>query len=311
MKFVFFGTPDYVVPILSALNKEFDNGREKALIGVVTQPPQPVGRDKKITYSPVDVFAHTHKIPKFTDVMQAPEADFAVCAAYGSIIPKEVINRYEKGIINIHPSLIPNFRGASPTQAAIVSGLTQTGVTLMRMTEGMDEGPILSSFKSEIFETDTNESLRKRLFEETVPFLLDFIPPFISSKISEKEQDHEKATFTRRIKKEDGFISPKALKLAINGSTDSSPMAINFVQKLMIDPSPHNLDRFIRAVTPWPGAWTNFLKSQDEGKVLRLIIHSAHIEDGKLVPSVVQVEGKSPVSWEQFKQGYPQFIFPE
>jgi methionyl-tRNA formyltransferase len=137
------------------LYKEYRTIKDKGVIAVVTQPPKPAGRDKKIEYSAVDTWAYKKDIRILRDLdmrssdtgKNLPEADLGVVAAYGKIIPKEIISHFKFGILNIHPSLLPKYRGASPTQAAIAAGETTTGVTVIKMDENMDHGPVVSSLK--------------------------------------------------------------------------------------------------------------------------------------------------------------------
>lgn len=285
MKIIFFGTPDYVIPVAEALYKEYRTVKEKGVVAVVTQPPKPVGREKRIEYSPIDAWAHKRKIQILYDYENLPEAELGVVAAFGKIIPKEVIKHFKYGILNVHPSLLPKYRGASPTQAAIMNGDEITGVTVIKMDEKMDHGPVISEFTEEIKSTDTNETLRARLFERSAEFLVDLIPNYLSGKIRPKEQKHKEATFTKLITKEDGFVSLNALK-----------------------DDPEGTGRKFRAMQPWPGIWTEIKLLRDEEiKRLRLKILKLHLEDKKLVIDEVQLEGKKPVSWEEFKKGYPDF----
>src|SRR3972149_4127019 len=154
MKIVFFGTPEYVLPVLEELHKKIKRKIGSPIVGVVTQSPKPAGREKKITFSPVDAWAHKRKIPiyyKLSDLLgKRIVADLGVLAAYGEIIPEAVIKNFKYGIINLHPSLLPKFRGASPVQAAIVSGKPVTGVTVIKLDAKLDHGPIVSQFKEEI-----------------------------------------------------------------------------------------------------------------------------------------------------------------
>ncbi len=286
MKIIFFGTPELVVPVLAAIHKEFDRGIEKNLVAVVTQPPKLVGRKQFLSYSPVDNWAHKYRIQIIRDLSndELPEADLGILAAYGKIIPEKIINHFKYGILNIHPSLLPKFRGASPIQGAIAAGLKETGVSVIKMDKEIDHGPIVSQFKEEIREDDTTETLTKRLFERSADFIVALIPNYISGKIRLKEQDHAHATYTKILKKEDGFIKPEVLQASL----------INLSKK-----NPEEARNFIRAMYPWPGVWTTL----NTGKRLKLL--KAHLEDGKLVLDQVQLEGKNPVSWKEFKQGYP------
>lgn len=258
IKIVFFGTPEYVIPILEKLYKNFK------LIAVVTQEPKKSGRDQLLTYSAVDEFAYRRKISILFDPLEVPQAELGVCAAYGKIIPKNVIEKFKYGILNIHPSLLPKYRGATPTQGAIASGDTVSGVSIIKMDEKMDHGPIVTQFKEEVLPNDTGASLRNRLFERSADVLVGLIPNYIKGKINVKSQDETKATFTKVLNKEDGFIDLK-------GKTQEE------------------LDRFARAMYPWPGAWTKL----PDGKRLKILPNN-----------MVQLEGKNPVTQKQFEEAY-------
>lgn len=274
LKIVFFGTPEYVIPILIKLSKTYE------IVAVVTQPPKPVGREQFKKYSPVDDWAYKRdiKILRDLDIKQFPDADLGVCAAYGKIIPQKVIDLFKFGVLNIHPSLLPKYRGASPISSAIASGDMECGVTIIKMDKEMDHGPIVTFFKEEILPNDTTESLRERLFERSADVLIQLIPAYVSGKVKPKEQNDKEATFTKVLTREDGLINLK-------------------------EKTPQETERFIRAMHPWPGAWTK-LENQKRLKLLK-----AHLEEGKLVLDEVQLEGKDPVSWKQFKEGYPKADF--
>lgn len=272
MKIIFFGTPDYVLPILEKLNKYHE------VILVITQEPKPIGRDQKLSYSAVDTWAHKKKIAKQFNFEDLPEADLGVCASFGKIIPKEVLNHFKYGILNIHPSLLPKYRGASPIQSQIAEGVTQTGVTIIKMDEKMDHGPIVAKFKDEILPTDTFESLRVRLFERSADVLLELIDPFTKGKIQPKAQNHEEATFTTMVSKQDGFVDLKT-------------------------EAPEIVERKLRAYAPWPGVWTIVKIAKVEK---RLKILKAHLENGELHIEQVQLEGKNPVAYKQFLSAHPQ-----
>jgi len=287
MKIIFFGTPEYVVPILAKLAKRHE------IVAVVTQPPKPVGREQFKKYSPVDdwVYKRDIKILRDLDTKQFPDADLGVCAAYGKIIPQKVIGLFKFGILNIHPSLLPKYRGASPISEAIKNGDTESGVTIIKMDEKMDHGPIITFFKEEILPDDTTESLRERLFERSADVLIQLIPAYISGKVKPKEQNHNEATFTKVLTREDGFINLK-------------------------EKTPQEAERFLRAMNPWPGAWTKVQVIGDSGQRIekRLKLLKTHVEPLSakrytLIPDLVQLEGKDPVSWKQFKAGYPSSTF--
>lgn len=343
MRIVFFGTPDYVIPVVEKLLKHFrSSSNVHPISAVITQEPKPSGRDKRLTYSPVDEWAYDRKIPKFfspQDVIKENiEADIGVLASYGQIIHEEVLKYFKYGILNIHPSLLPLWRGASPVQASIVSGEKLTGVSIIKLDDKLDHGSIVSQFKDEVQDTDTTETLRKRLFERSAEVMPNLIEAYVSGKTNLKKQDEEKVTFCRQIKKEDGFIPPEYLSKVINGKTSTDEWEIPWIYKiakskkqkaessdlktaLSIKPSAISLFNFIRAMDPWPGAWT-FVQLSSKLKAeskKRLKILKAHIEESQstanrppstsLVPNLVQLEGKSPVPWKQFQEGYPEAKF--
>jgi methionyl-tRNA formyltransferase len=278
MKIVFFGTPDYVMPVLTSLHKKFVTGPGKSpIVAVVTQSPKPTGRKQILTYSPVDKWAHDHRINTYYQssglIDSKVEADVGVLASYGEIIPGEVIKMFPHGILVIHPSLLPEYRGASPITFAIKDGKTTTGVSTIYMDEKVDHGKIVSQFKEDIKPDDTTETLRARLFERSAEVLLEFIEPYLKGKITPKVQDEEKATYTKRLLKEDGFIDLKVTKGEV-------------------------ADSFIRAMQPWPIAWT-YLPDEKRLKLLK-----SHLENGELIIDEVQLEGKTPISYKQFKETY-------
>ena len=326
MKIIFFGTPDYVLPIVVALHKTFRSRSGKSpIVAVVTQAPKPVGRKKKLTYSPVDAWAHKRKIQIFYKseelIKNGIKADLGILAAYGEIIPKNVIDLFPLGILNLHPSLLPKYRGASPVAAAIVAGEAETGVTIIKLDEKLDHGPIISQFSEEILSDDTNGSLRARLFERAVEVLTTLIPPYLQGKITPRKQDEAKATFTTQITKAHGFIPPEYLSRALQGLSlqKLGKWEIPFVKDYTLVPSASSLELFIRAMDPWPISWTHVqLNSKLKTKDLkRLKILRAHVEEKQvkgikssvLCLDEVQLEGKTPVSWKQFKQGHANVTF--
>jgi methionyl-tRNA formyltransferase len=289
MKIVFFGTPDYVLPILIKIHKEFVTGPGKSpIVAVVTQSPKPVGRKEIITYSPIDHWAHEHGVPIHYSAnelaIDGVDADVGVLASYGEIIKKGVIDLFPHGILVIHPSLLPKYRGASPIPAAIAAGDTTTGVTIFKMDEKVDHGPIVSQFKEDVSSSDTGETLRTRLFERSAEVLVETLKPYLQGKIRPKVQDDSQATFTKIMTRADGFID-------------------------LTKVDPIEAERFVRAMLPWPVAWTTLRLSETDTKIRRLKIHRTHIDDGKLVLDEVQLEGKDKVTWKQFKEGYKDATF--
>lgn len=291
MKVVFFGTPYYVLPILTLFHKKFVTGPGRSpIVAVVTSSPKPIGRKQILNYSPIDKWAHEHKIPIFYKakdlIDEGIQADFGILASYGEIIPQEVINMFPKGILVIHPSLLPKYRGASPVTETIKNGDEKTGVTIFKMDSKVDHGPIISQFKEDVLSDDNTQTLRDRLFERSAEVLVELIEPWQKGKIAPRIQDESEATYTKILKKEDGFID-------------------------LTKAEPTTTESFIRAMQPWPGAWTFVRLTASEGQAQnkRLKLLKSHIEEGKLILDEVQLEGKGPVSWDQFMQGYKDATF--
>lgn len=332
MNLVFFGTPDYVTPILDMLHREFkDSDGRSPLVAAVTQPPREAGRDKALSYSGVDTWVFkknervkekSRRIPILFDpediIRKKLYADIGILAAYGRILPKKVIDFFPHGIINIHPSLLPELRGASPIQAALATGKEQTGVSFMKMDEEMDHGPILSSFKEEISDTDTLETLRNRSFERSAEVLKTFIPAYIQGKTKLHKQDHSQATFTKIITRDHGFIDWKYLQLTREGKSSDDIFEIPFVYSMeklesgeMIKKyfttnySPETINQYIRALTPWPGVWTQI---SINGIEKRLKILESFLSEGKLEFAKVQLEGKNEVTWKEFENAYSHIM---
>lgn len=282
MKIVFFGTPYYVLPILTAIHKEFVTGPGRSpIVAVVTSSPKPVGRKQILSYSPIDKWAHERGIPTYYKsknlIEDGIQADFGILASYGEIIPKEVINMFPKGILVIHPSLLPKYRGSSPVPETLKNGDEKTGVTIFRMDSKVDHGPIISQFKEDVMPEDNTQTLRDRLFDRSAQVLVELIDPWQKGKITPRVQDEKDATYTKILKKEDGFIDLKTTEPAV-------------------------AERFIRAMQPWPGAWTKVMIKEGQR---RLKINKAHLEEGKLILDEVQLEGKGPVTGKQFMEAYP------
>jgi methionyl-tRNA formyltransferase len=328
MKIVFFGTPGYVLPIIESLHKKFKSGSgESPIAAVVTQKAKPAGRKNLIQYSPVDTWAHKKKIPIFFDpeklITDGIRADVGVLASYGKIIPQNVIDYFPHGILNIHPSLLPEFRGASPVQAALVSGLTETGVSIIKLDNLLDHGPIVSQFNEDIITKDTTGILRERLFARSAEVLTTLLPAYINGKVKLRRQNHDKVSFTRQITKNDAFIPPKYLEAALQELPLKVKWEIRFLtfgeSTYSLKPTAYNLNNFIRAMQPWPVAWTLIRLSATQGQAKRLKILKSHLEPltnqqkpntkHKFVIDEVQLEGKSPVSWKQFLEGYPEAKF--
>ena len=238
------GTPQFAVPSLLALCDVHE------VAGVVTQPDRPAGRGRNVAYSPVKEAALAHGIPVWQPrSLRAPEAqepiaawrpEIIVVAAFGQILPPAVLALPPHGCLNVHASLLPRYRGASPIPAAILAGDETTGVTLMRMDEGMDTGPIVAQAELPLCPDDTTGSLTAALAELGACLLTGLLPDWLAGEMAEQPQDASLATYCRPLKKEDGWLD-------WSGSSAQ-------------------LDRQVRACHPWPGAHTTW-----RGQMLKVL----------------------------------------
>ena len=276
MKVVLFGTSEFAVPALEALyGAGFD-------LTVVTMPDKPSGRKKVLTPSPVKVTAEKLGLkvlqpPKlkddiFFEEFKSLEPDFCVIAAYGKIIAERYITTPKYGFLNIHPSLLPKYRGPTPIQAAILNGESETAVTIMQIDKDMDHGPIFVQKEFSIGPNETYQELHDRLAEEGARILIEVIKNFDT--ITPQEQDHTQATFCGIYKREDGRIDWAR--------------------------SPQEIYNQIRALNPEPGTWTTW-----NDKVLN--IKKATLIDGKLSLTTIQLEGKKETCMSDFLSGHPDF----
>ncbi len=282
IKFVFFGTPDFATTILKKLIK----------IGL---EPQAVFRDPK------------ESISVLIEKLKNLKPDLGLVAAYGKILPKEILEIPRYGFINVHPSLLPKYRGASPIQSVILNGDKETGVTIIKIDEKMDHGPLLGKSEIRISKSETYEILSKKLAKLGAEILIKIIPDYISGKIKLIEQDHSRATYTKIIKKEDG--------------------------KINWEKSAQDLERMTRAYYPWPGVWTmwknKILKiieadiSEDKnnhqiGEVYVLqhtnilenvgVLLGVKCRDGVLIIKKLQLEGGKVLLAKDFLNGHKDFI---
>jgi len=296
----FFGSSDFS---LYALKSFLENlGNKDLKITIVTLPPQKAGRGLKESEPKIKKFAEKLKLnvlqpesldKKFGQLIKK-NADIILVASYGKILPDYIYNGPKFGSLNIHPSLLPKYRGPSPIQYTILAGEKKTGVTIAKITEKIDAGDILVQEKVNIEPNDNFKTLEEKLAQVGGKLAANIIPLFIENKISPLPQNELKATYTYKIKKEDGFLDFKKPALY--------------------------LERMIRAFYPWPGCFTYF-----ENKILKII--EAQIFDinsgekpgklfifqnkpafqttaGILVCNKLQIEGKKIISGEDFVRGY-------
>lgn len=253
-KIVFFGTPEFAIPILDALR---NNKLTPQLI--ITTPDKPKGRKMEISPPPVKIWAKKHNIaflqpktlknPEIINELKNLNPDLFVIASYGKILPKDILDIPKYGTLNVHPSLLPRWRGPSPIQYTILAGDKETGVTIMLTDEEMDHGPILAQQKLKNYESGimNYEELHHELAKLGAKLLIETIPKWVGGKIKPQEQDHSKATFSKIIKKQDGHIN-------------------------LQEETAEEIERKIKALNPWPGTYTFW---QKDGKKIRLILLEA------------------------------------
>jgi methionyl-tRNA formyltransferase len=249
LRLIFMGTPELAAASLAALLRE----PAFQIVAVVTQPDRPKGRDLKLQASPVKQLALSAGVlvlqplkareENFQAELRALQPELIAVAAFGQILPKSILDLPRLGCLNVHTSLLPKYRGASPIQSAILDGETETGVTIMKMDVGLDTGDILTQRATPIRDDDNAATLHDRLAQLGAELLVQTIPDYASGKIQSQPQKHELATHVAKIKKEDGRIDWAQPARAIWNR--------------------------IRAFTPWPGAFT-FLPAQPQPLLLKI-----------------------------------------
>ena len=294
IKAIFFGTHEFAATILQGLLESDIVAVEM----VFTQPDRKTGRKQILEESPVKKLAKKYNIP-----VEQPESlknyslpptsySIGIVAQYGLIIPKTIIDSFLLGMINVHGSLLPKYRGASPIQAAIVNGETTTGVTIMLMDEKMDHGPILSQKSLPIDKDDTFTALAGKMAVIGSKLLLDTLSKYLNKEIRPQEQAHDQATFTKLLNKDDG--------------------------KIDFNKSAEEIYNLYRGLTPWPGIWTTWngkrlklLKISKSNKNLpagQVAIDNKQIFIGYAKGSIeileLQLEGKNVTDAKIFLSGY-------
>jgi len=302
MKIVFMGTPHLCVPVLKRIAED---GHE--ILAVYTQPDRTSGRGRTKAISPLKEYSLSKNYQvlqpeNFRDnsseinTLKNFDADIAVVAAYGILLPPDVLNAFRHGCINLHPSLLPKYRGASPVSSAILAGDEYTGVTIIQLDSGLDSGPILSQEKIKLQGDEFCDKLTMKLFMLGSKLVSKTISEFANGNIKIVQQDHDKATFTGKLSRKDGLIDWTK-----------------------------GFDRIwkeIRAYNPWPGSHTNF-----NGKNLKIIeakisteykfpsgyvsIHGDEVyigtSDGSLNVKKLQAEGGKIVVASDFARGHADF----
>jgi methionyl-tRNA formyltransferase len=281
--FVFFGTPRFAVIVLDELKRA---GLLPALI--VTAPDKPAGRGLRLTPPPVKLWAQEIGVEciqpekldeKFARQMSNVKCQMSILAAYGKIIPRSIIDSFPHGILNVHPSLLPRYRGPSPIQSQILADDRDVGVTIMLLDEKMDHGDIIADCKLQIAEYALTwppkaSGLEKALAHAGGKLLAETIPRWLAGDIEPREQDHTRATYTKKITREDGLV---ALEDIIN--------------------KPYETFLKIRAYDPWPGT---YFFADRHGKKLRIKIKDAVFENGALKITRVLLEGGHETDYSRY-----------
>lgn len=300
MKIVFFGTPQIAADILETLIRS-----EHEVIALITQPDRAKGRGKQIVFSPAKEVAVAHDIPvyqpekvsdpEFLDTLESLKADLHVVAAYAQKLPNRLLEMAPRGCINVHPSLLPKYRGAAPMMAAILNGDKESGVTIMKMAEKMDAGDILLQEEMPLDPDETNASIERKAADLGAQLLLKTIKGIEDGSIVPIPQNDEDSTYVRQIGKEAGLI--------------------DFSEDAEV------IERKTRAYDPWPGTYTyldgrtfKILKvsvneitpsGTEPGTVISSDKHGFTIAAGKGSLNIleVQLEGKKRMTAEEFLRG--------
>jgi len=299
MKIVFMGTPEFAVPTLDAIVKA---GHEVAL--VVTQPDKAKDRGKKLQFTPVKEKAVELGIPvvqpekvknndRLIQRLEEIDPDLIVVVAYGKILPKEILDLPKYGCINVHASILPRHRGPAPIQHAILAGDDYSGVTIMKMEEGLDSGDMIATVKTLIGDW-TADQLHDELMIKGAKLLVEVLPNIEAGTAVFAKQDHELATYAPMIFKEMGRID--------------------------FSKSAEEIERFIRAMNSWPGAYCNYkdtlLKIWDSlplseksaepvGKIIDVTDDGIKIScgEGVILATVIQTPGKKGMNVSEFLRG--------
>lgn len=299
MKIVFMGTPDFAAGILEDIIKA---GHEIAL--VVTKEDKPRGRGKEVTFTPVKEVALKHKLPVFQphrikdteaiETLKKYEADVFVVVAYGQILSREILDMPKKICVNIHASLLPKYRGAAPIQWAVIDGEQYTGVTTMRMEDGIDTGDIIETITYELKSDETGGSLFDKLMELGGKLIVSTLEKIENGTATFTKQDDSNSTYAKMLNKKLGDI-------------DFSMDAVS-------------IERLIRGLNPWPSAYTSLngknlkiwkaVTKEDEyqgqpGEIVYVSEDEMYIKTGKGVLSIIelQLEGKKRMYIQDFLHG--------
>lgn len=265
---IFLGTPDLAVPFLEALTNEPDF----KVLAVVTQPDRPVGRKQILTPSPIKELAlkkglpvlqpETLKDETIQNKLANLEADIFIVVAYGLMIPNKILSLPKLGCLNVHPSLLPKYRGPSPIQSAIVNGDKETGISIMILDKGMDTGPILAQEKIVLSDDETQGSLIEKIKLLGPKLLIKTLHDYSAGKIKPVSQDNSQTVVCKMLSRDSGHIDWNRSAIEIN--------------------------RQIRAYQPWPGCWTIWLRDDKEIRLKILKVKLSEIKTSE-IPGTVKI----------------------
>jgi len=337
LKSLFFGSPDVVIPVLESMLND-DN---QEVLAVFTQPDRPVGRKQALSATPVKQYAEKHGLPVWTPEklnMQGQQMlqeqfikrpDVIVLAAYGLIIPKWLLDWPKYGVVNLHPSLLPAYRGASPAFGTILRGDEICGLTYMQMDAELDHGPVIAQVSYPTPEDVDYLQLTAELFEKGAHYLpnvlavltntvADTVLPSDDIRLQifnpPQVQDHRKATIIWRFSKQDGFISWELLEKTIAGEAAELALFNPNFEPLLHDVhdsknAAETVERLIRALSPWPKAWTvvpveklliEVRGTYPEG--VRMQILTAAFRKNRLELMKIKIAGKVEQDWSEVRK---------
>jgi methionyl-tRNA formyltransferase len=288
---IFFGTSTFSIHVLDKL-KELDIVPDF----IVTVPDKPAGRKLTLTPPPVKIWANENNIKclqfeklddqAVTTLKDLDDSDIFIVASYGKIIPQGVLDIPLHGCLNVHPSLLPKLRGATPLQTSILHDMRETGVTIIKMDAKMDHGPIVAMHEEKINPWPMNIiDLEKKLAQKGAELVAEVLPKYIASKAKLIEQDHESATFTKKIAKEDGLIESEI---------------IDYEGKVAGDAGYTTYLKY-QALFEWPGLYF-FMNAEKNGADVRVKVKEAKWDDTDSTFSILKVtpEGKNEMTWKDF-----------
>ena len=302
MRVVFFGTPQFAVPSLEHLIRS-----SHQVVGVVSQPDRPRGRGQKVTDAPVKTTAIKHGLPVFQpERLRDPEVtqtittwapDLGVVAAYGKILPESLLHLPRLGMINVHASLLPRYRGAAPVQRAVIDGVSQTGVTIMRMVAALDAGGMFAKVTRPVGPDETSDVVERDLAELGASLLIEVIEDVAAGTAVEEPQDDSLSTYASKVTKDEGLVD-------------------------WTQPSIHIHNR-VRGLYPWPHAYTYLSgerlilmrthiepgpSSELPGTIVNLVgghLHVATGDSGQLAIEELQPEGRRAMTTRDYLAGHP------